>query len=392
MKQEVYDIRFEAIKKDFGSVNVIPSLNLKIHSGERLVLLGPSGCGKTTTMRLIAGLEQPSSGEIYMGEKKVNDRDPSERNVAMVFQNYALYPHMTVFENMSFALRLRKTSKDEISKRVQEAAGMLGLEHLLNRKPRELSGGQRQRVALGRAIVRRAPYFLLDEPLSNLDAQLRSRARNELVELHEKLQTTMVYVTHDQVEAMTIGQRIAIMKNGSLQQIGTPSDIYNCPVNTFVATFIGNPSMNLIPLIRTDTGVLLRNQEQKLPDELMAILKQHSEKEILLGIRPESIDIEETASDNYRVSSYQKGISMSGKYVRSEYLGNLFIHHIDIQDVRIQVTTPKSLQIHQNSSITLKMSLDNIHIFTGGEEQKRIELPIWKIHSPIPVFAAGRFF
>lgn len=372
MAQEGYDIRLEAVNKKFGTVNVISSLNLQIHSGERLVLLGPSGCGKTTTMRLIAGLEQPSSGEIFMGEKKVNDVAPSERNVAMVFQNYALYPHMTVFENMSFALHLRKTSKDEMNKRVREAAEMLGLGHLLNRKPRELSGGQRQRVALGRAIVRRAPYFLLDEPLSNLDAQLRSKARNELVELHEKFQTTMIFVTHDQVEAMTIGQRIAIMKNGSLQQMGTPSEIYNQPANTFVATFIGNPSMNLIPVIKTDNGILLSDQEQKLPEEWMAVLKQRVENELLLGVRPESICIQEAEGDNYPYFSYQQGMTVRGKYLRSEYLGNQFIHHTEIQNVRIQITTSSPLQMRQNALVTLQIPLDKICFFSMGEEQKRI--------------------
>jgi ABC-type sugar transport system ATPase subunit len=242
------NIRFESVCKKFGTETIIPSLDLEIAGGEGLVLLGPSGCGKTTIMRLIAGLEQPVSGNIFMGGHRVNGIDASERNVAMVFQNYALYPHMTVFENMAFSLKLRKMPKVEMAKRIQDVADKIGLGLLLKRKPRELSGGQRQRVALGRAIVQQSPYFLLDEPLSNLDAQLRTSARTELVELHEAFPSTMIYVTHDQVEAMTIGQRVAVLKKGQIQQIGSPDEIYNRPANRFVAAFIGNPQMNIVPV------------------------------------------------------------------------------------------------------------------------------------------------
>lgn len=376
-----FDIRFEEVQKSFGSFTAIPSLNLEIRSGERLVLLGPSGCGKTTVMRLIAGLEHPTSGAIYMGGQKVNDLDASERNIAMVFQNYALYPHMTVFENMAFSLRLQKLPKTEIVRRVHQAAGMLELQHLLERKPRELSGGQRQRVALGRAIVRQAPYFLLDEPLSNLDAQLRTSARNELVDLHEKLQTTMVYVTHDQVEAMTIGQRIAVLKNGILQQIGTPEEIYARPANGFVATFIGNPPMNLIPAARSGDGIVLADREYKLPEEFVAGLRRHPESSVLLGIRPEAVRIGENAAGNRQLAdlppgiAVNPGITVGGTYVRCEYLGNQYIHHIDLPNCRIQAATPHPLAIGQNAPVTLGFPAERIHFFAVGGERQRIEIP-----------------
>jgi sn-glycerol 3-phosphate transport system ATP-binding protein/multiple sugar transport system ATP-binding protein len=311
-----------------------------------------------------------------MGGQKVNDVDASERKVAMVFQNYALYPHMTVFENMSFALRLRKTSKTEISKRVEEVAEMLELSSLLQRKPRELSGGQRQRVALGRAIVQQDPYFLLDEPLSNLDAQLRTNARNELVDLHEKYPSTMVYVTHDQVEAMTIGQRIAILQKGTVQQIGSPDEIYNRPANRFVAAFIGNPPMNMIPVQNTTEGIFIGGQKCILPSEFAAGLKKHPAPSVLLGIRPEAIKIMAGIPVEHEFT--RGGLFVRGEYIRSEYLGSQYILHIVIEDSRLQVSTSSPMNIDPHSNVTLLFPFDKIHFFSLEENQGRIDLPEWE--------------
>ncbi|HOG60855.1 MAG TPA: ATP-binding cassette domain-containing protein, partial [Flexilinea sp.] len=237
-------VTYDHVWKKFGDVEVLKDIQLAINDKEFLVLVGPSGCGKSTALRCLAGLEEVTSGEILIGDRVVNDISPKDRDIAMVFQSYALYPHMTVFDNMAFGLKLRKTPKEEINRRVNEAAATLGLERLLQRKPRELSGGQRQRVALGRAIVRNPQVFLLDEPLSNLDAKLRVQTRSEISKLHQRLQTTFIYVTHDQVEAMTMADRIAVMYKGIIQQLDTPQNLYNRPDNLFVAGFIGSPAMN----------------------------------------------------------------------------------------------------------------------------------------------------
>ena len=239
-------VTFDGVWKQFGEVVAVNDLNLQIKDGEFMVLVGPSGCGKTTSLRMIAGLEEISEGSLSIGDRVVNHVAPKDRDIAMVFQSYALYPHMTVYDNMAFGLKLRKTPKAEIDRRVREAAAMLSAENLLHRKPRELSGGQRQRVALGRAIVREPAVFLMDEPLSNLDAKLRVQTRAEIARLHQRLGTTTVYVTHDQVEAMTMGERIAVMSEARLQQVGTPQDLYDHPDNRFVAGFIGSPSMNFL--------------------------------------------------------------------------------------------------------------------------------------------------
>ncbi|MEG2769597.1 MAG: sn-glycerol-3-phosphate ABC transporter ATP-binding protein UgpC, partial [Oscillospiraceae bacterium] len=239
-----------------GDVTAVSDFNLEIEDKEFVILVGPSGCGKSTTLRMIAGLEEISKGELYIGDRLVNDVAPKDRDIAMVFQNYALYPHMTVFKNMAFGLQLRKTPKDEIDKRVREAARVLDIEHLLDRRPKALSGGQRQRVALGRAMVRNPSVFLLDEPLSNLDAKLRTAMRTEIIKLHQKLGTTFIYVTHDQTEAMTMGDRIVVMKDGYIQQVDTPQNLYDSPCNMFVAGFIGSPQMNFLD------AVLLKDGEQ----------------------------------------------------------------------------------------------------------------------------------
>ena len=239
-------LKIENISKTYGQLDILKNIDLNIEDGEFLVLVGPSGCGKSTTLRIIAGLEEPSEGEVYIGGEIVNDRDPSRRDIAMVFQNYALYPHMTVYENMAFGLTLRKRDASDIENRVQDAAEILMLTDYLKRRPKELSGGQRQRVALGRAIVRQPQVFLFDEPLSNLDAKLRSEMRLEIKKLHQMMGATMVYVTHDQTEAMTMGDRIAVMNNGIIEQIGTPQELYSSPSNIFVGSFIGSPPMNFI--------------------------------------------------------------------------------------------------------------------------------------------------
>jgi multiple sugar transport system ATP-binding protein len=281
-------------KKYNAQVMAVKDANIVCEDKEFLILVGPSGCGKTTTLRMIAGLEEASSGEIYIGDTLVNDIPPKDRDIAMVFQNYALYPHMTVQENMAFGLKLRKYPAAEIKQRVDEAAEILSITHLLKRKPKELSGGERQRVAVGRAIVRKPKVFLFDEPLSNLDAKLRVQMRAELSKLHTRLQATMIYVTHDQVEAMTMGEKIVVMKNAEINQIADPKTLYDKPVNKFVAGFIGSPSMNFIEgTIESKKGGLYFNEENfevKISsEEMIAKLKDRAGEEIIMGIRPEDI-------------------------------------------------------------------------------------------------------
>ena len=274
-------------------INAVSKINLGVENREFMVLVGPSGCGKSTTLRMIAGLEEASEGEIYIADKLVNEIPAKDRDIAMVFQNYALYPHMTAYENMSFGLRLRKYPKPEIDKRVKEAASILGITSLLNRKPKELSGGERQRVAVGRAIVRKPLVFLFDEPLSNLDAKFRVQMRTEIHRLHIRLQSTMIYVTHDQVEAMTMGDRIAVMKDGVIQQVADPITLYDKPVNKFVAGFIGSPPMNFMngKLIKKDSKLYFDEGsfKVKIVEEHMRKLMPYLEKKIIFGIRPEDI-------------------------------------------------------------------------------------------------------
>ncbi len=276
-----------------GNVKAVDNVNMGIENKEFMVLVGPSGCGKSTTLRMIAGLEEISSGDIYIGNKKVNDVPAKDRDIAMVFQNYALYPHMTVFENMSFGLRLRKIPKLEIAQRVNEAADILGIKKLLHRRPKELSGGERQRVAVGRAIVRKPLVFLFDEPLSNLDAKMRVQMRTEIHKLHIRLQTTIIYVTHDQVEAMTMGDRIAVMKDGILQQIADPISVYDHPKNKFVAGFIGSPPMNFMKgkIIKKE-GRLYFDEgkiQVKLVDDMRKLMNAYVDRDIIFGIRSEDI-------------------------------------------------------------------------------------------------------
>ncbi len=282
-------------KKYPGGVTAVSDFCLEIKDKEFLIFVGPSGCGKSTTLRMIAGLEEISEGELFIGDTLVNDVAPKDRDIAMVFQNYALYPHMTVFENMAFGLKLRKVPKEEIKRRVEEAARILDINHLLERKPKALSGGQKQRVALGRAIVRNPKVFLLDEPLSNLDAKLRASMRTELTKIHKKVGTTFIYVTHDQTEAMTMASRIVVMKDGLIQQVDTPQNLYDYPVNTFVAGFIGTPQMNFINAKLTkkdnDLFVSFGNNTLKLPADKAnnPALKEYIDHEVVLGLRPECI-------------------------------------------------------------------------------------------------------
>ncbi len=286
-------LRLEHIYKRYTDSVAVNDVNFDIFDKEFLVLVGPSGCGKSTTLRMIAGLEEISEGNIYIGDRVVNDVPPKDRDIAMVFQSYALYPHMSVYDNLAFGLKLRKTPKRDIDTRVRQAAETLGIGQLLTRKPRQLSGGQRQRVALGRAIVREPQVFLMDEPLSNLDAKLRVQTRADLIKLHQRLQTTVIYVTHDQVEAMTMGSRIAVMRDGVLQQLAPPTELYDHPANVFVAGFIGSPAMNFFRSeLRAEGDTLYADNGSfriKLPPEKRADALQHQGRQVIMGIRPEDV-------------------------------------------------------------------------------------------------------
>src|SRR5499433_398797 len=281
------------LNRKFDEVHAVKDLNLQVHDKEFIVLVGPSGCGKSTTLRMVAGLEDITSGEIYIGDQLVNDLPPKKRDIAIVFQNYALYPHMTVYDNMAFGLKMRKFPKAEIEKRVREAAEILGIQELLKRKPRQLSGGQRQRVAVGRAIVRHPQVFLFDEPLSNLDAKLRVQMRVELKRLHQRLKSTAIYVTHDQVEAMTLGDRIVVMNQGSIQQIGAPLEVYSRPQNKFVAGFLGSPAMNFMDVSIAERGGEIYAESPavsiKLAGEKARRLSSYNGAPLTLGIRPEDL-------------------------------------------------------------------------------------------------------
>ena len=320
------DVKFEHVTKRYGQQSpVIKDLNLHIPDGEFMVLVGPSGCGKSTALRMIAGLEKISGGDLYIGDRRVNDVIPKDRNIAMVFQNYALYPHMSVCDNLAFSLKLRHMSADEVNSRVSRAAVTLGLSDYLDRKPRALSGGQRQRVALGRALVREPLVFLLDEPLSNLDAKLRVQTRTEIARLHQQTGTTFVYVTHDQVEAMTMGDRIAVLNEGTIQQLGAPQDLYDTPANLFVAGFIGSPSMNFFSgrLIRHGAEVVVQIGEGAdaatlalagTPSEYLGVQAMSYGQSVIVGIRPEHLHLEAGAGESVN--------AVRGSVEVVEHLGN----------------------------------------------------------------------
>ena len=345
-----------------GGVRAVSDFNLEIEDKEFIIFVGPSGCGKSTTLRMIAGLEEISEGELYIDGQLVNDVAPKDRDIAMVFQSYALYPHMTVYDNMAFALKLRKTPKDEIKRRVTEAASILGIDHLLDRKPKALSGGQRQRVALGRAIVREPKVFLMDEPLSNLDAKLRVQMRTEIGKLHNKLQTTFIYVTHDQTEAMTMASRIVVMKDGIVQQIASPQTLYDEPVNMFVAGFIGSPQMNFIDATVFEEdgkiGLTFGNSKIILPEGKAAQLdKAYVGKEVVLGVRPEDIYDDEafiSASPNLTVDTHVEITEMMGAetYLYLMVEGKQFV-------ARVNPRTTSST----GDDIKIAFDGNNIHLF-----------------------------
>jgi multiple sugar transport system ATP-binding protein len=344
------------IKKIYDNkTEVIKNLSLEIINGEFLVLVGPSGCGKSTILRLIAGLENISSGEIFIGEKKVNDVHPKDRDIAMVFQNYALYPHMSVYDNMAFGLKMRKLKKDIIDHRVREASKILDMETYLDRKPKQLSGGQRQRVALGRAIVREPQVFLMDEPLSNLDAKLRIQTRFEIKKLHKKLSTTFIYVTHDQVEAMTMGDRIVILDKGQIQQVGTPHDIYNHPENMFTAGFIGSPSMNFIEAEVIDNQNLKIGEIMlSLHEKIQKIIDNNSlrNKNIILGIRPEYFSCAGENSFNLKIIPDLV-----------EVLGSEKLLHFTLNNTRIIAKLPSETLCVQGNEIHLTFDMSRIILF-----------------------------
>jgi multiple sugar transport system ATP-binding protein len=359
------DIRFRHVAKRFGEVSVIEDLNLDIPDHEFIVLVGPSGCGKSTILRMIAGLEPLSGGELYIGGRLVNDVPPKDRDVAMVFQSYALYPHMTVRDNISFGLRIRKMPAAEIDAAVKEAASVLGLGELLARKPRELSGGQRQRVALGRAIVRKPAVFLFDEPLSNLDAELRVQMRAELSKLQDSLKTTTVYVTHDQVEAMTLGDRIAVLKAGKLMQVGRPLELYNTPQNLFVARFIGSPPMNILNVTVSDDGRALQHTtfSAPVPEHLRPAVAAYRGKTLALGIRAEHIG--EPGRKDWRTT-----VELDGVIEIFEPLGHEIIVYVRSGEGRVLAKLEAHKLPEIGQKIRLALNCDKFHLFDLQSEQR----------------------
>ncbi|WP_352419682.1 sn-glycerol-3-phosphate ABC transporter ATP-binding protein UgpC [Proteiniborus sp.] len=352
-------ITFKDICKLYDKeVVAVKGFNLEIQDKEFIVLVGPSGCGKTTTLRMVAGLEEISSGELYIDDKLVNDVLPKDRDIAMVFQNYALYPHMTVYDNMAFGLKIRKMNKAEINDRVKNAAKILDIEELLQRKPRALSGGQRQRVAIGRAIVRNPKVFLMDEPLSNLDAKLRNGMRTEIIKLHKRLQTTFIYVTHDQTEAMTLGDRIVIMKDGFVQQIASPQEVYNNPSNEFVATFIGTPEMNLFDaelIMEHDEYLIsLYGHKMNIPDKYREMLKLKGIKpqSVRIGIRPENIIISEKIPESFEIN-----VDVS------ELMGDEMLIHSKLYNNNIIIKTQSNINIKADNTINISFKTDKLHLF-----------------------------
>ena len=371
----------EIYKKYAGGVIAVSDFNIEIKDKEFIILVGPSGCGKSTTLRMIAGLEEISEGELYIGDRLVNDIAPKDRDIAMVFQNYALYPHMTVFENMAFGLKLRKVPKDEIARKVEEAARILDIAHLLDRKPKALSGGQRQRVALGRAIVREPQVFLLDEPLSNLDAKLRAQMRTEISKLHKRLGTTFIYVTHDQTEAMTMGDRIVVMKDGYIQQIDTPTNLYNNPVNQFVAGFIGSPQMNFIDakLLKAGDSFLVEfgSEDTKtsqgvkytveIPESKVATnreaLEELVDQEVILGVRPEAISDEDMV-----ISTATTGVINATVEV-TEMMGAETYLYLTCEGIPLTARVAPRSTARPQDEIQVVIEANKIHLFDKETEK-----------------------
>jgi len=357
-------VAFDSVTKRFDDVDAVKDLSLDIADGDFLVLVGPSGCGKSTALRMVAGLEEATDGRILIGDRPVNNVPPGQRDVAMVFQSYALYPQMSVYDNLAFGLRNSGVEKGEIDRRVREAAKVLDLEPLIKRKPKQLSGGQRQRVALGRAIVREPAAFLMDEPLSNLDAQLRVQTRAEILRLQQRLGTTTIYVTHDQVEAMTMGDRIAVMRSGLLQQVGTPEELYTSPVNVFVAGFIGSPSMNLVPAeaSSTDGGKPVFRQDGfavELPEGLGNAVGRR--KNVVVGFRPEHLELGGDRADG------QVRIPAAVDVV--EYLGDEQLVHLHAGDIELVARVPVEPRAKPGQDVTLTMPPEKLHVFDAESEE-----------------------
>jgi multiple sugar transport system ATP-binding protein len=358
----VAEILLTDLRKTYGGVVAVDQLNLAIADREFVVLVGPSGCGKSTTLRMIAGLEEISSGTIAIGGRIVNDLQPKDRDIAMVFQNYALYQHMSVYDNLAFGLRNRRVAESEIDAAIRRAARILSIESLLERRPRQLSGGQQQRVALGRCIVRNPKVFLFDEPLSNLDAQLRAQMRLEIKELRERVPTTSVFVTHDQVEAMTLGDRIVVMKDGLVQQVGTPLELYRLPVNRFVASFIGSPAMNFMALDVALAGDRVRLGGERidlsLPARRIPLVAQRAGGAVVLGIRPQHLRLGPAAGADQ--------VGFEGRLMVTEQLGDeqLLVARVGAVDIRVAGVDPE-LALAGGSDITVTASIDNLHFFAS---------------------------
>ncbi len=359
------EVVLKNLLKMFADVVAVNNMNLTIHDREFLVLVGPSGCGKTSTLRMVAGLEEITAGEVYIGGRLVNNLPPKDRDIAMVFQNYALYPHMTVYDNMAFGLKMRKFPRAEIEERIQEAAEILGIQELLKRKPRQLSGGQRQRVAVGRAIVRHPQVFLFDEPLSNLDAKLRVQMRVELKRLHQRLQATVIYVTHDQVEAMTLGDRVVVMKDGVIQQVGDPMEVYARPANKFVAGFIGSPAMNFLDCTVTGVGgnLLLEAQGLRIsiPEGRAPSLASYVGRPVTLGIRPE--DIKEAVEGSTLGACFDANVEVV------EPLGSEVLLDIMVGPNPLVARVPPSSTAKVQEKVQLFVDQGKIHLFDPSTER-----------------------
>jgi len=363
-------VTLDHVTKKFGEVTAVSDMTIEVKDKEFLVLVGPSGCGKSTTLRLIAGLEELTSGNIYIGERLVNDVAPKDRDIAMVFQSYALYPHMSVYDNLAFGLKLRKTPRKEIDRRVHEAAEILGISALLNRKPKQLSGGQRQRVALGRAIVREPKVFLMDEPLSNLDAKLRVATRAELIKLHQRLQTTVIYVTHDQIEAMTMGSRIAVLRDGILQQLDTPQTLYDWPSNMFVAGFIGSPAMNFFDAKLTGTADALYvdggSFKVRVPADKAERLSRYVGRDIVFGIRPEDIVDRSTVQNVEPESTMKVGVSVV------EPMGSEQYAYLMTGETEFVATLDARTPIRAGQQLDIVLDLAHMHVFDRATQEALI--------------------
>jgi ABC-type sugar transport system ATPase subunit len=351
----VAGLEIRELTKSFGTLTVLDDISFEVGEGEFCILLGPSGCGKTTLLRIIAGLEQQDRGRVLIGEREVSGLTPKERDVSMVFQSYALYPHMSIYQNMAFPLKAKKTPKSEIERKVRDAALLLGIDDLLGRKPKELSGGQRQRAAIGRAIVRNPEMFLFDEPLSNLDAKLRANMRVELAKLHQTLQATMVYVTHDQIEAMTLGQKIVLLHQGKIQQVGTPRDLYSRPANLFVATFIGSPTMNVIEGTLETAGerMVFRSRGVELDLGVSGRLREYAGAEVTLGVRPEALT---PGREDLRA-----------RLEVVEHVGSETILYLNAVAARLVAKAPPDWEGRVGDDVPLAVNRRGVHLFAQGK-------------------------